>query len=182
MVFSNGGITAALEYLINKSMYYNPNSKMQASTSSSRPRKFEGIGMSSAIIAYDSSYHFGLNQDDIDEGLYYAFNRNLEVCFWVHELRGGAALRFIERGPRLEKDLIAVLKKTIKDSPKDREFIQQWQRVGDRFSNGSAQVYAVLQPQRKAYMYSIVSKNTELTFRELCDIDIRPYLWLFELQ
>ncbi len=37
----------------------------------------------------DSLYRFGLDPDnEREEGLYYAFNRNLEICFGTHQLQG----------------------------------------------------------------------------------------------
>ncbi|KAJ7857716.1 hypothetical protein B0H14DRAFT_2578283 [Mycena olivaceomarginata] len=49
----------------------------------------------------DSTYHFGLDPDDVkEEGATYAFNRALEVAFQTHSLCG-AQLVFKERGKRL---------------------------------------------------------------------------------
>ena len=48
----------------------------------------------------ESNYHFGLDMDFInDEGArycWYAFNRNLEVCFETHKLRIGETIVFRE--------------------------------------------------------------------------------------
>ena len=69
----------------------------------------------------ETSYSFGLSQDDIDEeGLYYALNRNLEVCFQTHQLGRNQTLVFSERGLRLEQGLVGVLRQVLRDSPCDR--------------------------------------------------------------
>ncbi|KAJ7455838.1 hypothetical protein FB451DRAFT_1184129 [Mycena latifolia] len=51
--------------------------------------------------ASGSESHFQLDPDDVkSEGMMYAFNRNLEICFETHKLRGGKLL-FTEHGQRV---------------------------------------------------------------------------------
>lgn len=68
-----------------------------------------------------STYHFGIDEDDRkEEGLWFAFNRNLEVCFRTHN---HPEIKFVERGQRLVS-LVKLIKETMKNLPDKREFIQ----------------------------------------------------------
>jgi len=72
----------------------------------------------------NSTYNFGLDPDDErEEGLYYAFNRNLEICFATHQLQG-QPLRFKERGD-CYRNLIKMFKRVAKELPKERDFLRQ---------------------------------------------------------
>ncbi|KAF7797951.1 hypothetical protein EIP86_009158 [Pleurotus ostreatoroseus] len=73
----------------------------------------------------ESTYHFGLDEEDIkEEGYWYALNRNLEVSFGTHKLRG-ECLRFTERGARLS-NLIKMFKHAVKMlSPSERDFFRE---------------------------------------------------------
>jgi hypothetical protein len=65
----------------------------------------------------ESNYHFGLDMDAVDdEGVWYAFNRSLEVCFEIHKLSNGETIVFHERGNRY-KALITMMKTTVKALP-----------------------------------------------------------------
>ncbi|KIK76035.1 hypothetical protein PAXRUDRAFT_18494 [Paxillus rubicundulus Ve08.2h10] len=74
----------------------------------------------------ESNYHFGLDTDFIDdEGVWYAFNRNLEVCFETHKLRNGETIVFQERGDRYNA-LITMMKTTVKALPtKEHTFFRE---------------------------------------------------------
>ena len=66
----------------------------------------------------ESNYHFALDMDIVnDEGVWYAFNRNLEVCFEMHKLRNGEIIVFQERGDQYN-GLIKMMKTTVKALPK----------------------------------------------------------------
>lgn len=63
----------------------------------------------------ESTYHFGVNVEEVkrsDEGYWYFFSQNLEVCFQTHLLRDEPLL-FKERGERLD-GLIKFLKESMK--------------------------------------------------------------------
>jgi hypothetical protein len=65
----------------------------------------------------ESTYHFGLDAEPVeDEGVWYAFNRSLEVCFETHKLQKGGAIVFRERGTRY-KDLIKTIKAAVVTDP-----------------------------------------------------------------
>ncbi|KAG6372943.1 hypothetical protein JVT61DRAFT_6981 [Boletus reticuloceps] len=69
----------------------------------------------------ESNYHFGLDAELInEEGLWYAFNRNLEVCFETHKLGSGGKIIFQERGNQY-KGLIEMIKATIMALPTEGE-------------------------------------------------------------
>jgi hypothetical protein len=75
----------------------------------------------------ESRYHFGLNADDIaEEGVWYAFNRNLEACFETHTIPTGGTIVFRERGFHLEA-LIQTFKTAAKGLTldADRKFMQE---------------------------------------------------------
>ena len=73
-----------------------------------------------------STYKFGIDPDDErEEGLYYAFNHNLEVCFGTHKLQG-KQLHFKERGDSgCYQNLIKMFKKVAKELPDQREFLRE---------------------------------------------------------
>ena len=51
----------------------------------------------------ESQHCFGLDAEDVaEEGVWYAFNRNLEACFKTHAIPAGGTIVFQERGPHLE--------------------------------------------------------------------------------
>ena len=65
----------------------------------------------------ESNYYFTLDTDFInDEGVWYAFNRNLEVCFERHKLRNGETFVFQEHGDQYNA-LIKMMKTTVKVFP-----------------------------------------------------------------
>lgn len=61
-----------------------------------------------------------------EEGEWYAFNRNLEVCFETHKNGGTGGIIFKERGERYDK-LIQMIKITVKamSSEKERDFLRE---------------------------------------------------------
>ena len=68
-----------------------------------------------------STYHFGLDTELVnEEGVWFAFNRNLEVCFETYKIRSGGAIVFHERGDRFDA-LIKMIKATVKGLPTDKE-------------------------------------------------------------
>ena len=74
----------------------------------------------------ESRYCFGLDTEDVaEEGVWYAFNRNLEACFETHTIPAGGTIVFRERGPRLEA-LIQTFKTAARGltSDADRTFMQ----------------------------------------------------------
>jgi hypothetical protein len=72
--------------------------------------------------ANDAKYQFYLDEDDVKkEGLYYALNRRLEVCFQTHQQ---PTILFEERGNHM-KNLIGMLKRVVKGEPGQREFIEK---------------------------------------------------------
>ena len=69
----------------------------------------------------ESTYYFGLDMELVDEeGVWFAFNRNLEVCFETHKLGAGKMIIFQERGTRYDA-LIQMIKATVKALPNDKE-------------------------------------------------------------
>lgn len=73
----------------------------------------------------ESTYNFGAAEADIaGEGLAYALNRNLEVCFQTHI---SANIRFIERGRRLD-GLITML-----EHAQAELSAPEWDFVGSRW-------------------------------------------------
>jgi hypothetical protein len=72
----------------------------------------------------ETRYHFAFDPNNVcDEGLYYAFNRNLEICFGTHELVGGK-IPLTQRGTCYE-NLIKMFKKVAKDVPEERKFLRE---------------------------------------------------------
>ena len=62
----------------------------------------------------ESQYSFGLDAEYVaEEGIWYAFNRNLEACFETHRIPVGGTIVFQERGPQLD-DLIQTFKMAAK--------------------------------------------------------------------
>ena len=62
----------------------------------------------------ESQYCFGLDAEYVaEEGIWYAFNRNLEACFETHRIPVGGTIVFQERGPQLD-DLIQTFKMAAK--------------------------------------------------------------------
>ena len=62
----------------------------------------------------ESQYCFGLDAEYVaEEGIWYAFNRNLESCFETHRFPVGGTIVFRERGPQLD-DLIQTFKMAAK--------------------------------------------------------------------
>ena len=75
----------------------------------------------------ESRYCFGLDAEDVaEEGMWYAFNRNLEACFETHKIPVGGTIVFRERGPQLD-DLIQTFKTATKGltTDADRTFMRE---------------------------------------------------------
>jgi hypothetical protein len=75
----------------------------------------------------ESQYHFGLDADNVaEEGVWYAFNRNLEACFETHTIPTGGTIVFRERGFHLEA-LIQTFKTAAKGLTfdADQKFMQE---------------------------------------------------------
>ena len=72
-----------------------------------------------------SKYQFGFDMDDLKaEGVHFAFNRNLEVCFETFKLRNGENIVIKEQGPQFDH-LIAMFKRVVKEVPEERDFIKE---------------------------------------------------------
>ncbi|KAI0689287.1 hypothetical protein BC835DRAFT_1308424 [Cytidiella melzeri] len=73
-----------------------------------------------------SLYNFSIDSESIKEfGALGAFSKTMETCFETFKRRDGV-IEFTERGRRLEKDLIGVMKVAVKEmSDKDREVFQE---------------------------------------------------------
>ncbi|KAF9233034.1 hypothetical protein BU15DRAFT_66934 [Melanogaster broomeanus] len=90
-------------------------------------RLLESLPCTLPLDPPDSTYNFGLDTELVaEEGHWYAFNRNLEVCFETYKLRDGASIVFKERGSRY-KALIQMFKITMKALTKDseRDFLRE---------------------------------------------------------
>jgi hypothetical protein len=75
----------------------------------------------------ESHYNFGIDTEQVaEEGVWFAFNRTLEVCFETHLLGPNGTIVFRERGRRYEA-LIKLFKETVKSLPieNDRKFLQE---------------------------------------------------------
>src|ERR1700722_11398067 len=75
----------------------------------------------------ESRYNFGIDTEQVaEEGVWFAFNRTLEVCFETHLLGPKGTIVFQERGRRY-KSLIKLFKETVKSLPikKDRKFLRE---------------------------------------------------------
>jgi hypothetical protein len=61
-----------------------------------------------------------------DEGIWFVFNRNLEVCFETHKIPTGGTIVFREWGQCYE-NLIKIIKDAVKGLTKDteRQFLQE---------------------------------------------------------
>ena len=71
----------------------------------------------------DSNYQFYLDHEKVEDiGIYPELDRRLEICFGTRKAPR-AAIRFTEQGPHL-KDLISILKRTIREDPGCREFVR----------------------------------------------------------
>lgn len=69
----------------------------------------------------NSRYQFGLDPEHVsEEGVWFAFNKNLEACFQTHDIRDGGSIQFQERG-RHYKDLINMFKDVVRRLETDRE-------------------------------------------------------------
>ena len=69
----------------------------------------------------ESCYSFGLETELIEEeGVWFAFNRNLEVCFETHKIPAGGSIVFRERGSRCEA-LVKMFKEAVKAFTKDAD-------------------------------------------------------------
>ncbi|KAF9232269.1 hypothetical protein BU15DRAFT_81455 [Melanogaster broomeanus] len=68
-----------------------------------------------------STYHFGLDMELVDEEeVWFAFNRNLKVCFEMHNIGNGGTIVFHERGDQFDA-LIKMIKATVKGLPTDKK-------------------------------------------------------------
>jgi hypothetical protein len=75
----------------------------------------------------ESRYNFGLETEHVEEeGVWFAFNKNLEACFETHTIPAGGTIVFRERGKRCEA-LIKMFKEAVKALTKDadRDFLQE---------------------------------------------------------
>ena len=75
----------------------------------------------------ESRYSFGLEMELVEEeGVWFAFNRNLEVCFETHQIPVGGSIVFRERGQRCQV-LIKMFKEAVKALTKDaeRDFLRE---------------------------------------------------------
>ncbi|KDQ63996.1 hypothetical protein JAAARDRAFT_187381 [Jaapia argillacea MUCL 33604] len=78
--------------------------------------------------AEESKYIFGLDADDEkEEGVWYAFNSDLERCFETHTLGShGSLIQFREHGKQLE-DLTSLMKVTVKWlNEGERTLFEKW--------------------------------------------------------
>lgn len=70
-----------------------------------------------------STYHFYFDTKDVDEeGLYYAFNRCLEICFQTHLLQG-RPITLVERGTRMH-NLIQMFRRVAKEVLGEHNMLQ----------------------------------------------------------
>jgi hypothetical protein len=73
------------------------------------------------LLQSKSCYSFGLETELVkEEGVWFAFNRNLEVCFETHKIPAGGSIVFWEWGQRC-KVLIKMFKETVKALTKDAD-------------------------------------------------------------
>lgn len=69
----------------------------------------------------ESRYNFGVDTDHVTkEGMWYAFNKALKVCFETHKLAPNATIMFQERGHHY-KMLIRMFKDAVKALPTDND-------------------------------------------------------------
>lgn len=74
-----------------------------------------------------SVYHFGLDSELVsDEGVWFAFNKNTEVCFETYKIPANGTITFTERGSRCDL-LVAMFKHAVKslDKDTDRDFLRE---------------------------------------------------------
>ncbi|KAG1802170.1 uncharacterized protein HD556DRAFT_1304341 [Suillus plorans] len=84
-------------------------------------RLLKNLPQSLPLDPPNSSYDFGLDTEMVEEeGVWFAFNRNLEVCFETHKLGRSGTITFRERGRRYEA-LVGMFKETVKKLAKDSE-------------------------------------------------------------
>src|SRR5258705_9255532 len=75
----------------------------------------------------ESQYCFSLDMEDVAaEGIWYAFNRNLETCFETHRIPVGGTIVFQERGLQLD-DLIWTFKTVVKGLTMDADQTFMWE-------------------------------------------------------
>ena len=75
----------------------------------------------------ESRYNIGLETEHVEEeGVWFAFNKNLEACFETHTIPAGGTIVFRERG-KCCKALIKMFKEAVKALTKDadRDFLQE---------------------------------------------------------
>ena len=91
----------------------------------------------------ESHYHFGLATLDVEEeGVWFAFNRNLEACFETHKIAAGGGIVFRERGSNLSVALIQTFKEAVKKltSDADRDFLKEiWLNVSSDLRSNKEQ-------------------------------------------
>ena len=68
----------------------------------------------------ESCDSFGLGMELVEEGVWFAFNRNLEVCFETHKSPAGGSIVCQERGQHCEA-LIKMFKEAVKAFTKDAD-------------------------------------------------------------
>ena len=67
----------------------------------------------------ESKYKFGLDTELIsEEGVWFAFNKNLEACFETHKIPTNSTIIFTEQGRQCDL-LIATIKQAVKRLNKD---------------------------------------------------------------
>lgn len=105
-----------------------------------------------------SSYIFGLDEEDVQaEGIWYALNRNLEVCFKTF-IRGNSDIVFCERGKRVEA-LVGFLRAAMKRAPdSEREMIRE--RWVERLIKAAERSGAKI-PERSV---SLVSRHPPMSY------------------
>ena len=75
----------------------------------------------------ESRYNFGLKTEHVkEEGVWFAFNKNLEACFETHTIPAGGTIVFREQGKHCEA-LIKMFKEAVKALTKDanHDFLQE---------------------------------------------------------
>ncbi|KAG1722946.1 hypothetical protein EDB19DRAFT_1834792 [Suillus lakei] len=84
-------------------------------------RLLKNLPQSLPLDPPNSSYDFGLDTEMVEEeGVWFAFNRNMEVCFETHKLGRSGTITFRERGRHCEA-LVGMFKETVKKLAKDSE-------------------------------------------------------------
>lgn len=88
----------------------------------------KGLPQSLPLNPTKSTYNFGMDLEDVqEEGYWYAFNRNMEVCFQTYKLQDrGGQIEISERGKRFE-NLTKMFKRVFREDPSSRDMIKdQW--------------------------------------------------------